>query len=467
MGFETPSPIQAQAIPTLLTDERDLIGLAQTGTGKTAAFGLPLLERVDPEFPHTQALILAPTRELGQQIGDQLQQFSKYQKSLRVQTVYGGAPIHQQIKNLRHRPQVLIATPGRLIDLLERKALELDYLEILVLDEADEMLNMGFKDELDTILSHAPAERMTWLFSATMPKEIRRMVTDYMTNPFEVRVDQELKVNTRIEHQFVGLRYQQKTEALKRFIDFYPDLRAVVFCRTKIDTQNVAEELMKEGYQADALHGDMSQAQRDRVMRRFKEHQLPILIATDVAARGIDVNDLTHVFHYALPDDPSYYTHRSGRTARAGKEGISLAFVGPRDLSRIKFFENNLNIKFRKVDIPRVEDIARHRMEKWTLEILQQPFKGKIPPGVFEEIDLMWSGLSREELIAKVISYEMERLKLSEGEDLNVDHRRQGKGGDRGGKKGKPRFQAKRKEFHHGHKRQNAKRKPKGKKGSK
>jgi ATP-dependent RNA helicase DeaD len=433
LGFEEPSAIQAQAIPELLGDARDLIGLAQTGTGKTAAFGLPLLERVDPEYPHTQALILAPTRELGQQIAGQLELFGKYQPKVNMLAVYGGAPISNQMRALRNKPQhVIIATPGRLIDLINRRAIDLKFLELLVLDEADEMLNMGFKEDLDEILSYTPKEKMTWLFSATMPQEIQSMVNSYMNNPFKISVNREERVNVNIEHQFVSVNHRQKTEALKRFIDLSPELRAVVFCRTKIDTQTLAEGLMEEGYQADSLHGDLSQAQRDRVMKRFKSNQLPILIATDVAARGIDVNDLTHVFHFALPDDAAYYTHRSGRTARAGKKGISLVFNGPNDMYRLSRLESQLGIKFQKVDIPAADSIAKIRIENWAGEILDRPVKKNIAEGVFEQVDLLWADLSREEIIAKILSQELEKLNLKNGEDLNAKMST-GRGGRSGG----------------------------------
>lgn len=451
LGFEEPSAIQAQAIPELLTDSRDLIGLAQTGTGKTAAFGLPLLERVDSEYPHTQALILAPTRELGQQIAGQLELFGKYQPKINMLAVYGGAPISNQMRTLRNKPQhVIIATPGRLIDLINRRAIDLKFLELLVLDEADEMLNMGFKEALDEILTYTPKEKMTWLFSATMPNEIKAMVNSYMDNPIKISVDTAQRVNVNIEHQFVSVNHRQKTEALKRFIDLSPELRAVVFCRTKLDTQGLAESLMEEGYQADSLHGDLSQAQRDRVMKRFKSNQLPILIATDVAARGIDVNDLTHVFHFALPDDAAYYTHRSGRTARAGKKGISLVFNGPNDMYRLHRLEKQLGISFEKVDIPAAENIAKIRISNWAQEILAQPMKKKMPEGVLEEVELLWGNLSKEEIIAKILAKEVDKLNLSGGEDLNAkmttgrggrsggggDRRRSGGGGRSGGYRG-------------------------------
>jgi ATP-dependent RNA helicase DeaD len=371
LGFESPTEIQKQAIPKLLSDNRDFIGLAQTGTGKTAAFGLPLLERIDPEQGVTQALILAPTRELGQQIAEQLHIFSKYMDRVNVLAVYGGAAITNQIKALRKPQHIIIATPGRLIDLMKRKAVKLHELRCLVLDEADEMLNMGFKEELDKILKQTPEDKMTWLFSATMPNEIKRIVKNYMDNPFEVRVNTKNEVNSNIEHQFVMVKRENKLAALGRFLEVDKDMRCLVFCRTKMDTQNLSDELQRRNYKVDAIHGDLSQAQRDRVMKKFKSHNLEILIATDVAARGIDVNDLTHVFHHTIPDETSYYTHRSGRTARAGKKGTSIAFISGREGHRVKRLERELGITFNKVLVPETEDVASKRIEDWCMEVLE------------------------------------------------------------------------------------------------
>lgn len=419
LGFETPSDIQEQSIPLLLESKHDFIGLAQTGTGKTAAFGLPLMEHIDANLPHTQALILAPTRELGQQIAQQLELFGKYLDKLNMLAVYGGAAITNQIKALQKPQHIIIATPGRLIDLIKRKAVRLDQLEYLVLDEADEMLNMGFKEELDTILSYTPDDKLTWLFSATMPAEIRRIVKKYMMNPVEVKVNTKNEVNVNIEHEFTLVNHNHKSEALIRFLDVNPDMRGIVFCRTKRDTQNLAEELLKKDYKADALHGDLSQPQRDRVMNRFKGHELQVLIATDVAARGIDVNDLTHVFHHSLPDDAAYYTHRSGRTARAGKQGISVAFVSHRERGRLRRFESQLGISFKKVSIPTIEDIAEIRIRNWSIAVLEKKARGRIDQEVLDEVNVMLGGLSKEELIAKLLMMELEKLKFDSGQDLN------------------------------------------------
>ena len=435
IGFETPSAIQEQSIPKLLENEIDLIGLAQTGTGKTAAFGLPLLERIDPSEKYTQALVLAPTRELGRQIAEQLHTFSKYMKKVNVLAVYGGAPIHLQMKDLQRTQHVIIATPGRLIDLIKRKAVKLDQLKMMVLDEADEMLNMGFKEELDKILSYTPEEKSTWLFSATMPSEIKRIVKKYMENPVEVKVNTENKVNKNIEHKFAVVRQNDKFEALTRFMDMTPEMRGVVFCRTKRDTQMLAENLVRQNYKADSLHGDLSQPQRDRVMKRFKNHDLQLLIATDVAARGIDVEDLSHVFHFTLPDDNSYYTHRSGRTARAGKQGISIAFINGRELYRIYRLEKQLGISFSKASIPQADEIADVRITTWCQNILDKKPKGKISEEMIEKVNTIFGNLTKEELVGKILMREYSKLQLGSTRDLNdvMDSRGGGGRGRSGG----------------------------------
>lgn len=419
LGFEKPSDIQSEAIPVLLHEDRDFIGLAQTGTGKTAAFGLPLLERIDSHNKATQALILAPTRELGQQIAEQLHIFSKYVDRVNVLAVYGGASITAQMKALRKPQQVIIATPGRLIDLIQRKAVKLDQLRYLVLDEADEMLNMGFKDEIDKILSYAPKNKSTWLFSATMPKEMNSIVKRYMQNPVEVVVNSKNEVNANIDHQFVMVNNSDKLEALIRFIDANPGMRALIFCRTRRNTQKLADQLLKKNYKADALHGDMSQGQRDKVMGRFKKHSLQLLIATDVAARGIDVNDITHVFHHTLPDDISYYTHRSGRTARAGKKGTSISFISGQDKNSVNKISKQLDISFSKTLIPNSDDIVDTKVEDWCLDILNQHPNGNIEAELFEKANMLFFNLSKEELIAKLLTKEMGELNSNSKDDLN------------------------------------------------
>jgi ATP-dependent RNA helicase DeaD len=421
LGFESPTEIQQQAVPQLLEGHHDFIGLAQTGTGKTAAFGLPLLERIDTSIKATQALVLAPTRELGQQIAEQLEKFSKHLDKVNVLAVYGGAAISNQMRALRNTQHVIIATPGRLIDLIERKAIKLDQLKFLVLDEADEMLNMGFKDELDKILSYTPESKMTWLFSATMPAEIKRIVKKYMDDPIEAKVSAKNEVNANIEHQYVVVKQNDKEEALTRFLDLNPNMRGLVFCRTKRDTQNLAEVLLNKNYKADALHGDLSQMQRDRVMKRFKSHDLHVLIATDVAARGIDVNDLTHVFHYTLPDDNSYYTHRSGRTARAGKKGISIAFINSREGHKINRLAKSLGIEISRVMIPSNDDIHNIRFENWCQLIMDIDTKGKIDSKILAQVNTVFGSLTKEELIEKMVIDELNKLNLGASKDLNVN----------------------------------------------
>ena len=350
LGFEAPTTIQQKALPILYQANTDFIGLAHTGTGKTAAFGLPLLSIVNPDAPAIQALILAPTRELCQQIAAQLRQYGKYQKQVGIQTVYGGAPIHKQIKDLKRIPQILTATPGRLIDLLGRKALRLNQVRYLVLDEADEMLNMGFKESIDKILAKTPANKYTWLFSATMSRDIRAIVDAYMKDPQEIRIEGGASINQNISHQYISTKKDQKLDLLKSLISGHEEMSGVIFCRTKRDTQELADQLNDAGYAIDAIHGDLTQRQRDWVMKRFKERKIKLIAATDVVARGIDVKDLSHVIHYNLPDDLEYYTHRSGRTARAGKQGVSIALATKAEEKRIREIEGKLKIKFQRVD---------------------------------------------------------------------------------------------------------------------
>ena len=421
LGYQEPSPIQEQAIPVLSAEMCDFIGLAQTGTGKTAAFGLPMLDWIDPKLKETQALVLAPTRELGQQIANQLELFSKYMSSLKLQAVYGGASIVTQMSNIkRNTPHIVIATPGRLLDLIRRKSLDLSSVKLVVLDEADEMLNMGFKEDIDQILSRTGDNKRTWLFSATMPKEIRGIVNSYMNEPSEVKVSTGNQLNENIEHQYAVVKSSEKFEGLKRILDSESNFRGVIFCRTRIKTQQLADDLKKSNYQAEALHGDLSQAQRDRVMGRFKKHHLQVLVATDVAARGIDVSDLTHVIHYALPDDPSYYTHRSGRTARAGKKGISLCILTSRDMRKLDYLEKQLKIKLNKISIPNAMDVLSQRMKKWTDDLLNTPINKKLDGQLLTEIQMQLGSLSFEELVEKLVSYEIKQLNFNpNNKDLN------------------------------------------------
>ncbi len=420
MGFETPTDIQQQSIPLLLKHDGDFIGLAQTGTGKTAAFGLPLLELIDTASRDTQALILAPTRELAQQICHQLELMSRKLGKLNVVPVFGGANIMTQIREIRRGAQVIVATPGRLMDLMKRKEVKLDSIRFMVLDEADEMLNMGFKEDIDYILSKTDSGRNIWLFSATMAREIKRIVDTYMNNPEEVRINREQIVNTNISHKVVQLKASDKIEALRRYLDYDADMFGVVFCRTKRDTQKVADELNNNGYSTEALHGDMSQAQRDAAMKRFRNKNLKLLIATDVAARGIDVDDITHVIHFALPDDPEFYTHRSGRTARAGKQGISLALITKGDNRKLKHIAHKLGIEFEKAEVPALEAITKKRIARWSENLINQNASDKIDDDLMETVMEKFTELSKEDILKRLLTKEYNSIyKRNSISDLN------------------------------------------------
>jgi len=426
IGFKNPTPVQEKAIPQLLSPKPiDFIGLAQTGTGKTAAFGLPLIELIDPNDPSTQALIMAPTRELGQQIAQQLVSFSA-NHPINIEVVYGGAAISNQIKALRRPTQIVVATPGRLIDLIGRKAIKLDNVQYVVLDEADEMLNMGFKEDIDNILSFTPADRVTWLFSATMPSEIRRIVNKYMNNPAEVSIDREEKTNKDITHKYIITKTSNKIAALRRFLDIQPEMRGVMFCRTKRETQEIADDLSSNGYAVEALHGDLSQQQRDMVMKRFKTRSMQLLIATDVAARGIDVNDLTHVIHHTLPDQLESYTHRSGRTGRAGKKGISLVFINPRESRKISELEKRIKISFEQIEIPNTDELVHSRINNWAKLIVNTKID-KESEGLLKEVEPLFADLSKEDLLKRLITTQLDHLNIQNGGDLNETKDSRGK----------------------------------------
>ena len=421
MGFENPTPVQEQTIPQLQNTSSDMVALAQTGTGKTAAFGLPLLMKLDLSSRFTQSLILAPTRELCVQISKDLMNYSKYMNGLKITAVYGGAPIMGQIRDIKAGSQVVVATPGRLIDLIERKAMDLSHVDIVVLDEADEMLNMGFKDDLDEILGNTPPTKNTWLFSATMPREVERIASKYMENPINISVGKKNSGNENIEHIYYNVQQRDRYAALKRIADFYPEIFGIVFCRTKAETQEVADNLIKDGYNADAIHGDLSQAQRDLVMKRFRGHTLQMLVATDVAARGIDVNNVTHVINYNLPEDAENYTHRSGRTARAGKSGISIAIVTPKEAFKIRDIERIMQATFTKAIIPTGVDVCEkqlfHLVNKLhNVEVKDDEIE-KYLPKIYDEL----KDLSKEELIKRFISEEFNRFYTyyQNSQDLN------------------------------------------------
>ncbi len=425
MGFETPTPIQEQAIPVLLQGNTDLVGLAQTGTGKTAAFGLPLIELIDAKDRTTQALVLAPTRELSVQITTDLENFSKSVKDLNIVTVYGGASISDQIRKIKRGAQIIVATPGRLIDLIERRVVSLGTIKYVVLDEADEMLNMGFKDAIDEILSGTPDEKNVWLFSATMPREVREISKNYMNNPQELTMGERNQGNENIDHQYIVVDDRDKYQALKRMVDYTTDIFGVIFCRTKIDTQRVAESLMKDGYNADALHGDLTQMQRDRVMKSFKNKTLQMLVATDVAARGIDVTGITHVIHMNMPDEMEYYTHRSGRTARAGKKGISLAIVSKKEMGKISQIEKALKRRFTKIMIPTGDEVCQRKIMELTrkmrnVEVNEEEIDSFLPEVYHELIDL-----TKEDIIKRFASIEFNRFLAyyRDARDLNKSDR--------------------------------------------
>ena len=429
LNFLQPTPIQQLTLPILLKKKTDLVALAQTGTGKTAAFGLPLLTNINFNDPTTRALILAPTRELCVQIGSDLKKYGKYIPGLKITEVYGGASIDQQIKTIKKsQPQIIAATPGRLIDLMKRKVVNLLNIEYLILDEADEMLNMGFKESIDAILSKTPATKNTWLFSATMPPEVARIASSYMKNPAEVSAGNKNEGAENIQHLYYIVQGRDRYPALKRVVDFQPDIYGIIFCRTKIETQEVADSLIKDGYNADSLHGDLSQAQRDFVMKRFRSKALQLLVATDVAARGIDVKDVTHVINYNLPEDSENYTHRSGRTARAGKTGVSIAFVTHKDSYRIREIERAIKKSFKKESIPAGVEVCEkqlfHLVEKIHKVAVNDAEIETYLPRIYEEL----KDLSKEDLIKRFVSEEFNRFieYYQQAPDLNV----YSKGGD-------------------------------------
>jgi ATP-dependent RNA helicase DeaD len=410
LGFENPTPIQEQSIPVLLTGSNDFVGLAQTGTGKTAAFGLPLLELLDFEENHPQALILCPTRELCLQITNDIKNYSKKMGNVHVVAVYGGASISDQLRQIKRGVQIVVATPGRMLDIINRKAIDFSQVKFVVLDEADEMLNMGFQEDIDSILSTTPDTKKTWLFSATMPTEVRRIAKKYMHEPFELTMGEKNTGNANIEHEYYIVRARDKYAAFKRIVDFNPDIFGIVFCRTKIETQDIAEALLKDGYNADSLHGDLSQQQRDKVMKRYRDRSLQLLIATDVAARGIDVSDITHVINYSLPDEVENYTHRSGRTARAGKTGVSISIINAKELGKIRQIERGLGKKFVKAEIPTGFDVCEKQLfsivhKIHDVQVNEQQIEQYLPR-IMEE----FKDLTKEDFIKRFASIEFNRF---------------------------------------------------------
>ncbi|SHE87019.1 DEAD/DEAH box helicase [Flavisolibacter ginsengisoli] len=426
LGFTQPTPIQEKAIPVLLSGTKDLIGLAQTGTGKTAAFGLPLLQLIESKEKYPQALIICPTRELCMQIVNEIELFKKHMPGIHVVAVYGGSSISMQIRDIRRGVHIIVATPGRLIDLIERKAINLEQIKYVVLDEADEMLNMGFQEDIEFILQNTPQRDSTWLFSATMPPEIRKVSKKYMQTPVEITVGKMNTANKNVDHQYFVTSASHRYEALKRLIDFNPGMYAIVFTRTKADAQEIAEKLTREGYDIDALHGDLTQAQRNKVMDEFREKTLQLLIATDVAARGIDVQGITHVINFELPDDVEVYTHRSGRTGRAGKTGVCMSIVHTRETGRIRQIERMVQVPFHKLEIPSGKDVCRKQFFYFMDKLLQTDISHGDYETYLPMLQEKFADVSKDEVLKRVAALEFDRfLKYYENsEDLNTRERR-------------------------------------------
>ncbi len=439
LGFENPTAIQEQSIPVYLETERDILGLAQTGTGKTAAFGVPIIQLIEPQSKFVQALIICPTRELCVQISKDLNAYGKFKPGINIVSVYGGSSIERQVSELKRGAQIVVATPGRLMDLMERKAVQIKHVKYVVLDEADEMLNMGFEEDVEFILGHTPDEKRVCLFSATMPKQIRNIANRYMKDPVELSVGKSNSGNANITHQYATIHAKDKYAALKRYVDFNSDnIYAIIFCKTKNETQEVSDKLIKDGYNADCLHGDLSQAQREKVMNRFRHHAIRILLATDVAARGIDVTGLTHVIHFQLPDEIENYTHRSGRTARAGKTGVSFTLLNMREGGRLKDIERISNVKFEKIMIPSAQEVRDKKLLAFTDTIINTEIEEHIfDVQVQKAVDALME-LDTKELVQKILSLELRRFSVDfmNEPDLNASGFDKGSAGKDGSTRG-------------------------------
>lgn len=409
LGFESPSEVQEKAIPILLEEDKDLVALAQTGTGKTAAFGFPMLQKIDIDSRTTQGLILSPTRELCLQITNELKLYGKYCKGLNVVAIYGGASISEQARDVKRGAQIIVATPGRMKDMISRNMVDISKIQYSVLDEADEMLNMGFYEDITDILSHTPVDKSTWLFSATMPKEVATIAKKFMDNPVEITVGNKNESTNNVSHEYYLVNARDRYQALKRLADANPDIFSVIFCRTKRDTQKVAENLIEDGYSAGALHGDLSQNQRDLVMKSFRNSQIQMLVATDVAARGIDVDDITHVINYQLPDEIETYTHRSGRTGRAGKTGVSMVIVSKSETRKIKSIERIIKKQFEKKDIPSGTDIVEVQLMALANKIHTTKTNHEIDKHL-DRINELFADTDKDELIKKFFSVEFNRF---------------------------------------------------------
>ena len=430
MGFETPSEIQQKAIPTLLANGADMVALAQTGTGKTAAFGFPLLQLIDTDSRVTQGLILSPTRELCLQIASELRNYAKYLPKVNVVAVYGGASIEEQARSLKKGAQIIVATPGRMQDMIRRNFVDITNINYCVLDEADEMLNMGFYEDITAILSHTPQEKSTWLFSATMPNEVAKIARKFMRKPIEITVGTRNQATNTVQHEYYIVSGRHRYQALKRLADANPDIFSVVFCRTKRDTQAVAEKLIEDGYNAAALHGDLSQNQRDLVMKSFRARQIQMLVATDVAARGIDVDDITHVIHYQLPDEIETYNHRSGRTGRAGKSGISMVILPKSEVKKIKTIEKMIGQPFEQKQLPSGMEICEIQLYHLANNLKNTEVNPAIDdylPAIYKEL----KNVDRDELIKKIFSVEFTRFfnYYKNAENLSVENERESRSG--------------------------------------
>ena len=430
MGFETPSEIQQKAIPTLLANGADMVALAQTGTGKTAAFGFPLLQLIDTDSRVTQGLILSPTRELCLQIASELRNYAKYLPKVNVVAVYGGASIEEQARSLKKGAQIIVATPGRMQDMIRRNFVDISHINYCVLDEADEMLNMGFYEDITAILSHTPQEKSTWLFSATMPNEVAKIARKFMRKPIEITVGTRNQATNTVQHEYYVVSGRHRYQALKRLADANPDIFSVVFCRTKRDTQAVAEKLIEDGYNAAALHGDLSQNQRDLVMKSFRARQIQMLVATDVAARGIDVDDITHVIHYQLPDEIETYNHRSGRTGRAGKSGISMVILPKSEVKKIKTIEKMIGQPFEQKQLPSGMEICEIQLYHLANNLKNTEVNPAIDdylPAIYKEL----KNVDRDELIKKIFSVEFTRFfnYYKNAENLSAENERESRSG--------------------------------------
>ncbi|MFV0506960.1 MAG: DEAD/DEAH box helicase [Bacteroidales bacterium] len=436
LGFKNPTPIQEKTIPAIINSDKDLIALAQTGTGKTAGFGLPVIQQIETSNREVQSLILCPTRELCLQIARDLENYTKYKNNISIVAVYGGTNIQAQIKDLKKGAHIVVGTPGRTLDLISRKSLKINHIKWMILDEADEMLNMGFKDELDAILAVTPEDKQTLLFSATMPKEVRRIASNYMNNPDEITVGERNKGADTVTHLYYLVREADRYSALKRLADVNPNIYAIVFCRTRAETKEVADKLMGDGYNADALHGDLSQAQRDYVMQRFRVKNIQILVATDVAARGLDVNELTHVINYKLPDDPEIYVHRSGRTGRAGRSGVSVALLNGREKSKLKSIEKMMKKTFVHATIPSGREICEKQLFNLINQVCEVDINESEIDTFMPAITKKLKDLDRDELIKRFVSVQFNQFLdyYRDAKDLNYSLDENRKERDRGGK---------------------------------